>query len=721
MLVTIAANTFILVKLLLAITAIFIFIPLLISKPSSKNTVEDILKGFCASIFSGIIITYCLVITGLYDFLTLFILFIPINILVIYWLEGKRVSLVQIKDRFYNLQLKIFNVIEKKDFSIWREIKNLGHLFIVFFKNRLRIGNYGNASLLKSGGFLTKGKVFAFMLIFVIGYSLCIRLAEVMPHTSLYYSDSYGHLMIVKQYLTEKIMSEKFYPLGYHSIITDIKMFSGTDFVDIIRLLGPIQTTILIASAFSVIYLITGNKYTALFGSAVLGMDSLDIWPLVFYRQIVALPQEFGTIFILPAVYFCIEYIATKKDADLKYFFICLANIFLIHFYVGILLLWLMIGVLAGALVYRLWTRRTFMRTILAGLSGCMVGAVPFLIWALTGWIFGLPNRHGEILPDGGFLFRYINLNVSFQDYFNFIFDSLNPDKDIIKWHNPLSANLIIYSLLLSFLYLIIRGVFCRKFPKKAAYLLAFSIGQLFLVLFYYGFKYNLIAIMYFERIGLALSICGVVITAILLSEGSHLLLIIIRKFKRANLLRVASAVGISSVYLVILMFCVTFPYDRIKPEIYQYEGVLKAYAKIKNRCELLDWTVVSPVEELSVVYGYGFHYEMWKFLKDFDLKDARNRSFDFGKRLPSRNIFIILEKEPLLVWYTIPSTVYQISETERYYRMYHGRNYLEKQIAVWIKEYHKSHLGMKNDTKIFYEDEDIIVYHLVHDVKKAK
>jgi len=710
MAVSIGLNALIFIKIVIFIVGLFIFIPLFIEKPSSENIAQNILKGFCASIFSGIILTYCLVMTGLYDLLTLFILLIPVTVLIIYWVEGKRISFFIIRSRLVEFSLKMFDMIENKQFNIRVCIKKGINNLLVFIKNKF------NQAESQKGRYR---KIFAFMLMAVIVYCLYIRLAEVMTHTSLYYSDSYGHLMIIKQYLTGKIMGEKFYPLGYHSIIANIKMFSCTDFMDIIRFMGPIQTTILIASVYCLMSLITGNKYVSLLCSALLGMDSLDIWPLVFYRQIVALPQEFGTIFILPVVYFCIEYIINKKNADLKYFFICLANVFLIHFYVGMLLLWLVLGIFVSAIVYKLWTWRTFFKVVAAGLSSCAIGAIPFLLWAIVGWLFGLPNRQGEIVPDGGFLFRYVNLNVGLQDYLKFFYDALNPDKDIIKWLNPLSANLIIYSLIISFSYLILRGLFCKSFSKRVVYLSGLSIGQLFLALFYYGFKYNLIAIMYFERIGLALSICGIVITGILLTEFSNLLLSVIRKISHEKVVKIVSTMGISIVYLSIVTFAVMFPYESTKTEVYQYEGVLKAYKNIKSNCELLDWTIVSPVEELSVIYGYGFHYELWKFLEDFSIKDAKNRNFDFGKKLPSRNIFIVLEKDPLLVWFTIPPTVYQITETERYYRMYHGRNKLEKQLAKWMEEYKKSHFGRANDAKIFYEDQDIIVYRVIHEIKK--
>lgn len=696
---TLISNIFELTRIVVFAAVLFILVPLIIKKPEKGDLLASIVKGFGVSIFSGILITYTLVILGMYSIVSFLILFFPVVMLIYYWAEGIKLRELNIRERAIGLAVRFFDRIES------------GKGWWLRTKNKHPAANDRFDGTANRNGFRFSGKtLFICLAVLVFIYILGLRLVEIIPHTFLYYSDSYGHLMITKQFLLGKSMLEKFYPLGYHCIISDIKMVSFTDLVDIIRFFGPIQSTMIMLSIFCFIFMVTKNRYAALFSAAILGLDSLDIWPLVFYRQLVALPQEFGTIFFLPAVYFSLRYIKRRDKRELKYLFIFLCNIFLIHLYVGILLFWVILGVLITGIIFRLWKKDIFKRITVAGALSCLVGAMPFVMWFVIGLVFNLPNRQGEIVPDGRFFYRYVNLQVSVQDYSAFLSDTVNPVKDPLKWHNELSANVIIFSLFFSFLYLVLRCIFRRNFVERHLYLLSLSIGQTFFILFYYGFKYDLISIMYFERIGLVLSLCGAAIAAMLLNE---VYVLTRRVLKKTRLKSQIKAVLTYIVYGVILSMIILLPYERTETVVYQHEGVLKAYNKIKKEMELLDWTIVSPVEEMSMVYGYGYHYELWNFLEDFSIRDAQNPSFDLKEKIPSNHIFIIQEKNPLLVWYTIPSTVYHISETERYYRMYHGRTSLQKQLARWIGEYRKNHIAQPNNAQIFYEDQDIIVYHI--------
>lgn len=689
---TVLTNSLEILRIIIFIVILFVLTPMLIKKPEKGEVIERLVKGFCVSTFSGILITYFLTIMHLFDIFSFLILFFPVTALIYFWVEEIKLRDLNIKARMINFAVKLFDRIEKGS------------------PKKLIVGNPkpSDSFFRKPFVHLASKIIFACAAGFVFLYAFSLRLREIITHTFLYYSDSYGHLMIAKLFLLGNIMQEKFYPLGYHSIIADIKLVSFSDLVDIIRFLGPIQSVLIILSIYFFVFMVTKNKYAALLAAAVFGLDSLDIWPLVFYRQLVALPQEFATIFFLPALYFCMEYIKNRENKYLKYFFIVLSNIILIHEYVGMLVFWGVLGVAAVGVILRLWRKTAFLKFTLAGFASCVLGALPFIIWALAGIIFGLPNRQGEIIPDGGFLYRYVNFHVTAQDLISFLCDAVNPFKDPLKWHNQISANIIIYSLAIAMVYLFTRRFLRKRFFDRHFYLLALAIGQLFFVLFYYGFEYNLISIMYFERIGLILSICGVSIIGLLFNELYNL----VYPLKGIAILSL-------SIYAVIAGMVIGLPYEKTETVVYQHEGALKAYCKIRENYEFLDWTVVSPVEELSEVYGYGYHYELWKFVQEFKLSDAKNRDFDFGQKIPSENIFIFVEKDPLLVWYTIPPTVYQVSEAEKYYRMYHERKRLEKQISEWIEEYRKSHYGLSDDAEVFYEDKDIVVFYIQHKINK--
>lgn len=699
-------------RILLFFGILFILLPVLIKKPKKGNLIESIVIGFCISAFSGVIATYFLVVCKMYGLFSFLLLYIGMLVIIYFWIENIKFRDFKIKEKAINFLIKLFDWVEKERDINW--VKSRIQKIIVYLKNELN-----------KKYFLYKLTFICFV-VFVFIYIFLLRLFEVISHTILYYSDSYGHLLITKLFLMGKSFYEKFYPIGYHSLMADIKIVSFSDLVDIIRFIGPIQSVVIMFSIYCFVFLVTKNKYSALLSTAILGLDSLDIWPQVFYRQLVALPQEFATIFFLPAIYFCLEYLIKQKSKYLKCLFISLANIFLIHLYVGILIIWPLVGIFIVGIFFRLWRIYTLVGILLMGILSCLVGVLPFVIWFVFRLILNIPiEQYGSMIFDEGFLFRYVNFHMKIEDLVNFLWDAVNPIKDPLIWHNQTTANLIIYSLFISVLFLIFRVIFRRKFYARYFYLAVLAISQTFLIVFYYGFKYHLVSIMYFERVGLVLSINGVVTVGFLFNEIFAFLRNMCRKVQyKLKLLKIAmqcvKIALVTSVYIVIMFMIIFLPYEKPDTQIYQYEGAIKAYKQIKKGFEFLDWTVISPVEEFSLTYGYGFHYELWKFLQDFSIEDAKNKDFDFGDKIPSKHIFIFLEKEPLLVWYTIPPTVYHISETEKYYRMYHSRKKLEKKLQVWVEAYRNSHKDLPNNAKVFYEDENIVVYHIEHHRKKV-
>ena len=700
------------VRIIIFSIILFVSVPLFIEKPRRGNFLECIVKGFSISIFSAIIIGYFLLVTRMYELISFVALFFPTVIFIYFWIEGIKLRNLNIRKRIVDFAVELFNRIERRS-------RNGSKL--------LRVGGWKSKDTGSLSGKTVKkhkttwaSRIWLIIVICVFAYILLLRLEEILPHKFLYFADSYVHLMLTKLFITGKVMYEKFYPLAYHSIVAAVKTVSFCDITAVFRFFGPIQSAAIVFSVYCFVSMVTKNRYAALLAAAILGLDSLDIWPLVFYRQLVALPQEFATIFFLPTLYFCLQYLKRQKSKYLKYFFISLCNILLIHVYVAVLLLPVLLGVFVVGVLFRLWKKNTFSKVFYIGVLSCTVGSIPFVLWKLLGLVFDLPNRQGELFGDSGFIFRYININAGFQGYLNFLKDALNPIKDPLRWHNQVSANIILYSLIFAAVYLLLRGILRRRFFLRHFYLLALIIGQMFFVAFYYGFKYDLISIMYFERIGLVLSLCSAAIIGLLFNE----LFILTRNRGKSKILKIlvkypSRIILTSVVYSIVFLMVICLPYEKTDTIVYQYEVAFKAYEDITKRFEILDWTIVSPVEELSLSYGCGWHYELWKFLEDFSINDARNMNFDFGKKIPSQHIFIFIEKEPLLIWYTVPSAVQYVSETEIYYRMYNGRSEMEKQIGRWMEEYTKSHEGLSNNAKIFYQDEEIIVYHIQHKVEK--
>jgi hypothetical protein len=145
-----------------------------------------------------------------------------------------------------------------------------------------------------------------------------------------------------------------------------------------------------------------------------------------------------------------------------------------------------------------------------------------------------------------------------------------------------------------------------------------------------------------------------------------------------------------------------------------QYESAARTCEAIGREFPHNEWLVVSPFHELACVYGQGWHAEMSSFISQFELDQVSKPGFHFPYELP--DVFFFVERRPLqggpgskqgAVWRYAPA---QGESWHAYlYGDSLGRASLEYRAAELLNAYASSH----KDLTRFFEDENLIVYHL--------
>ena len=152
-----------------------------------------------------------------------------------------------------------------------------------------------------------------------------------------------------------------------------------------------------------------------------------------------------------------------------------------------------------------------------------------------------------------------------------------------------------------------------------------------------------------------------------------------------------------------------------------EYNEAAYAYYKIKSEFPLLTWTIISPVEQYEQSIGYGWHYNLWEFVKDTQIvkKDK--------VEIPTDYIFLFIEKRPLN-----NSSPYVLSEPismedakqpfpevgnslEKYYTNYKNRRILEAKAYYWVEDY----ISRRGNFEIYMEDDFLKIYKLKQDGTK--
>ncbi len=668
-----------LVKITLPFAAVFLVIPLVINRSKEQSNSLKLIKGIILAVFTAVCTGYLLSYFKFYNIFFLTVFYFPMLIILFLWVEG----------------------IKPVAFCKWLSAKIKKHKVSVNNQQLIASSQQPKA---KSQIFF----IIMFLSMFI--YFFFLRGYDVLTHIALYFSDPFVHLKLLKLFISGEIISTTSYPMGYHAIMGLISAYSFTDPMEVLRIFGPVQSTMIIFTIFFMVHEITKNKYAALLAASVLGLDVTGVFPNVFYRQMMAAPQEFAAIFFLPVIYFAVQYLREHKAKDLKYLFLGMCSALFVHPRVSVLILFPIFSVFITAALLRLWKLKTLTCIGIIGALTVVLGILPMVEWFNTqNAAISYDNMQTSVkmLED----WRQCTLTSNWNNIGIFFLDALNPIKDTGKWDNAVPADIIIYSAIISLFYIVIRILFKIPLLKQHIFLMVLFLTQIFYIIFYYGESYNLPQIMYFERMALVFSLTTFTVIGILINE-----IFICSSKWLGNNQKLKNIIYSGTTFAVLFLLINIIPKDNAFKQTLQYEGALKAYIRIKEKFEPKTWTIVSPVEEYPLALGYGWHYELCNFPKNFNMEEAQDCNFRLGTKIGTKHIFIYVEKDPLPIWATIPEEEYNAFRDDDPYRSYSNRMEIEEYVQNWMHEYINSHDGLPDNARVFYEDIDLIVYHIVSD-----
>ncbi|EXX84819.1 hypothetical protein BG52_09825, partial [Paenibacillus darwinianus] len=127
------------------------------------------------------------------------------------------------------------------------------------------------------------------------------------------------------------------------------------------------------------------------------------------------------------------------------------------------------------------------------------------------------------------------------------------------------------------------------------------------------------------------------------------------------------------------------------KPEgnRYQYDEAVQTYLRIRGEIVTGDWTIVSPVDEFPLVEAYGWHMNLWEFVRDAEPGSGT------APGLPTSNVFFYVETIPLEENTPIvaadarkPFPVFTKGDLSAFYYKGENRRILEAKMYRWVQWY---------------------------------
>ncbi len=675
---------FLLIKVLLAFGILYIFLPsrLTVFDEHGDDWTDKVMVSMTHSHVIIIILVHLLVVLRIYETISLFIAIIALTIFIISLRAKRARQETEEKRSAFSLLLDVVD-------------GRLGNKT----QRRQKLSEY----LKKAPAALMRGITHAFIhpfdgviLFALFGVAAAIRFSHAMQY--LYYgaSDCYVHLAWAKYLGVNKLYYDGVYPYGYEAIISALQKLFFIDPAVIVRFYGGIGSMLIVFSIFYILRKNMKGKYILIFAGVaayVLGTElpneTNNIW-----RQLSALPQEYAAAFVLPGIHFLNVFFNTGRRRYLALAAEVLAITVFIHFYAAA---FLGIGYAFLTLFHfgKLFRGKTLPRLIgYLGFGGA-IGILPIAV------ALGLGMKFHQLSL--GFVAESATVSTAL-DWHTEIFRYREVDPTL---------KLVLFCALAVAVYTALRAFFKKSPAYASAAPLTLTIAAMSVLSYtqvraeYIGFP----SLLEFSR---ASTFFGFVAVA-LLALTIYLLVEFLPVHK---LVKYVAGFGMSAFVLMTVFQPQNYAVMQPTGAKLEYDEAAYAYYKIKEDFPILNWTIISPVEQYQQSMGYGWHYNLWEFVKDIQIDKKEEVSF------PTDYVFVIVEKKPLnqaKPYTEMPEiTTEDASQPfpdmsgspEKYYTIYENRRVIEAKAYYWMEEY----MGTKGNFAVYWEDDKLKIYMLKQD-----
>lgn len=535
--------------------------------------------------------------------------------------------------------------------------------------------------------------IFSYLLVF--GVAMVDRFNYSFTHLSFSSSDSYVHLGWSKYLAHMQIYLDGVYPFGFESIIASLYKVFQLDMYITVRFMGALTALLMMLSLVYSLRKIIGRDYSTilltaflLFYSSAMRMGN----DVILWRQLSALSMEFSSIFLFPGITFFYLYFKNNKRYYLLFAAECYAITAFTHPFVTVTMTFafLAIGIAHLDLLFK---NNNFLRIIFyMGVAG-FIGILPPIIGLLAGKSFhgsSINYAKGELLSNK---------------------ESIHVVEALTSWFSNQPMILIMYiCFILYFVIWCVSKWLIKRNPQwtlsDQSPLIMAAIFLFIMILSFLSSEIGLPTLVPIDRQPVFLSMSASLFFGILWG-------FVKKHLKRRNLQWSFQCFGWSA----ILLFVLLVPGQRMDfppGDQHQYDEAMRGYLDIKKNYPLKHWVIISPVDELGVIYGYGYHYELWEFVRD--LADSEVKQLTFT----TPYAFLFIEKVPIdIINNEVRSITREDAEmpfpvantpnlTEFYYGFgYQNRRILQAKAYYWAEEYIKTH----KDMEVFLDTPNMKIY----------
>ncbi|MGB8452023.1 MAG: hypothetical protein WCD89_06795 [Anaerocolumna sp.] len=546
--------------------------------------------------------------------------------------------------------------------------------------------------------------------------------------------DELVHLEWVQNMQKGVIFSDGIYPFGLHNILYALIKVFGFKAFTVMRYFGFILVMCLGIMLYLLIKKVCRLKYLPILGLFLYVASDLYLnaaWDRLQYT----LPEEFGMLFLYPVFIYLYHYLRDKEQKYLILFGISFTLTIYVHYYVTIiaLLLCLCVGI---SRIFKIFKEKLFLKIILCGFISTLIGILPMGIGIATGhgfqgsmyWAIGVltgksvdheesgdyAKEQAEVKADTTALITY---KGNMADKLIAAASSTKEKAVTTVLHNNV-FKVILFAMFLIFINTVFRNLF-HKTQNETFLQFSLLLYSLILLIMLNSAALGLPIIIQDYRVSVFLSYIIPLFLCIPLELGYEI-------FEKSNWsaltfrIAVISFIGLA-VYSVYADGCKR---QLSRFTLLQSDSSVKVLYDILEKYEDDTWTIVSPVDEYSIVLDSGFHYEWTDFL--FGINHYNDETSVY---IPTENIFFFIEKRPIAYGSLIPIgqeipnyeeitkkdageeiTDEYMEQPSKYYSDQELRTAIMARAYYWAQKYR---YYFPNEMTVYYEDDNFICYHL--------
>lgn len=673
-------------------------------------------------------------------------------------------------------QLPVFAYLKKiKDELYHYILQELG--FRSFLRHRFRELRTVLAFLIRQMGRLLKELwlelPFLFVFIWLV-WKVCGN--GILNNWGYGASDIPVHNYWINGLVENKLYIAGIYPMGMHCMLYYLATILNIPVYVTLRLFWLVQYSMI---AFMLLLFLKGccrTRFLPYLGA--IGFVGLKYFVGISYSRFGAtLPQEYGMLYILPTIYFLMEYFKTRKAEldkgenrircrsswNLLGFAMSFSLTLSSHFYDSIITGIICVGIAIGYSAW-IWRKEYFWRIVVAGVLGVLMALLPMAVAFLTGkelqgsmyWAMGVIGL-GKYTK---LIFRIICFSVVATILFGGLFFVRGVKKKTISFtenrpiHTDAKVLLIIFKLfgvllLAALLFLgwkdkkvilwglgqyvfdlsdlnwiiyatgivVIVGCVQSYFMKhiEGATLLSLTASEIMLGIILVSDKLGLPVLMENYRVCVYFSyLIPAVFIMVLDNLIGILLLNRFIKFQKA----VAFCMVIISLGYSTKEGWMNKSFGGGNLEM--NEAILCTTNILKdNEGKNNTWTIISANDELRMIELYGRHTETITFLQEMEYWNQTKEIL-----IPTEKVYFYIEKKPLNYADGYKGKIPEISEKQSQKALpestgmnaYSGKNrsITMSRMYYWAQAFQKLY---PNELKVYYEDEKFVCYYIEQNV----